>query len=282
MRKLLTFLALGLCLLAPRVVFAQGAASSFDPCQVFPKTTAAINISTATTTQLVAPSTTGAPVYVCGMLLNQVNGTGSLALEYGTGTTCGTGTTAMTGTIFASTTASGTTNTLINSSKDQPSLAVAPTNNAVCALTTGTIQQSGWITYVQQPNVSSANFFDPCQQYPSSVAPINFSAATEATVVTGVANTTMYVCRIFYQDAGRASTANTGQFTYGTKVSTACDTGATNLGGPISGGLVPGANATTLNIAGGATNFTIPNGNSLCLTPTQTSTIEGWVTYVQR
>lgn len=281
MRKLLTFLALGLCLLAPRVVFAQGAASSFDPCQVFPKQTAAINISTATTTQLIAPLS-GAPVYVCGMVLNQVNGTGSLALEYGTGTTCGTGTTAMTGTIFAATTSSGTTNTTVNSSKDQPSMAVAPNSNAVCALSTGTIQQSGWITYVQQTNTQAANFFDPCQQYPSSVAPINFSAATEATVVTGVANTTMYVCRIFYQDAGRGTTANTGQFTYGTKVSTACDTGATNLGGPISGGLTAGANSTTLNIAGGSTNFTIPNGNSFCLTPTQSSTIEGWVTYVIR
>lgn len=281
MRKLLTLLAFSMLLVAPRA-FAQAQSSQFDPCAVFPKQMAAINIATATTTQLVALQATS-PIQVCGLVLNQVNGTGSLALEYGTGTTCGTGTTALTGTIFAATTASGTTNTVRVGVRDKGSMATVPMGNALCALTTGTIQQSGWVTYVQQPNVNAANFSDPCMgNYPQSVAPINFSAATEATLVTGVANTTMYVCEIYYQDAGRATTANTGQFTYGTKVSTACDTGATNLGGPISGGLVAGANATTLVIAGTATNFTVPSGNSLCLTPTQSSTLEGYVTYVQR
>lgn len=278
MRKLLTLVAFSMLLVAPRA-FAQGAASSFDPCAQFPKQTAAINIATATTTQLVALNANAA-IQVCSMVLNQVNGTGSLALEYGTGTACATGTTALTGTLFAATTASGTTNLVRVSGKEKGAMAVAPTGTALCALTTGTIQQSGWITYVQQPNTAAANFFDPCSQYPVSVAPINFSAATEAALVTGVANTTMYVCEIYYQDAGRATTANTGQFTYGT--GTTCGTGATNLGGPISGGLVAGANATTLAISGVATNFTVPNGNSLCLTPTQSSTIEGWLTYVLR
>jgi len=279
--RLLAALAVGLCLLTPRVVFAQGAASSFDPCAQLPKTTGSINISTATTTQLVA-AVSGSPIYVCSGVINQVNGTGSIQFEYGTGTTCGTGTTALTGTVFASTVASGTTNTIVNSNKSHGSWLVVPPGDALCAVSTGTIQQSGWFDYIQQPNVNAASFFDPCGQYPLSVAPINFSAATEATVVTGVANTTLYVCGMYYQDAGRATTANTGQFTYGTKVSTACDTGATNLGGAISGGLTAGANATTLNIPSDSTQFVVPNGNSLCLTPTQSSTIEGWVTFVQR
>lgn len=281
MRKLLTLLAFSMLLVAPRA-FAQAQSSQFDPCAVFPKTTAAINIATATDTQLVALNATS-PIYVCGMVLNQVNGTGSLGLEYGTGSSCGTGKTALTGTLFAATTASGTTNVIRATTKEKGSMATVPVGNALCAISTGTIQQSGWITYVQQPNVNAANFTDPCQgNYQQNVAAINFSAATEATLVTGVANTNIYVCEIYYQDAGRASTANTGQFTYGTKVSTACDTGATNLGGPISGGLTAGANSTTLNIPGSSTNFTVPSGNSLCLTPTQTSTIEGYVTYVQR
>lgn len=280
MRKSLTLLALTILLIAPRA-FAQGtgAASSFDPCSQFPKQYVGINISSATTTQLVALQATS-PVYVCGLVLNQVNGTGSLALEYGTGTTCGTGTTALTGTLFAATTANGTTNIVRNATKEKGAMAVAPTGTALCALSTGTIQQSGWLTYVQQPNVNAANFFDPCTQFPTSVAAINFSAATEAQLVAGVANTNIYVCELYYQDAGRATTANTGQFTYGT--GTTCLTGATNIGGVISGGLVAGANATTLVVAGTATNFTVPQGNSLCLTPTQTSTIEGWLTYVQR
>lgn len=278
MRKLLTLLAFSMLLVAPRA-FAQTVANSFDPCATFPKTTVAINIATATDTQLVA-AVTGSPVYVCGMVLNQVNGTGSFGLEYGTGASCATGKTALTGTLFAATTASGTTNVVRNATKEKGSMAVAPMSNALCAISTGTIQQSGWLTYVQRPDVTAASSFDPCTQYPTSAAAINSSAASAAQIIAGVANTNTYICEMYYQDAGRASTANTAQFSYGT--GTTCGTGNVVLGGALSGGLTAGANSTTINVAGTSTQFTLPQGTSFCITPTQTSTIEGYVTYVQR
>jgi len=278
MRKLLTLLAFSALLVAPRA-FAQSQANPFDPCAQFPKQYVGINISSATTTRLVALNA-NAPIYVCGGVLNQVNGTGSLKLEYGTGATCGTGTTALTGPLYASTVASGTTNVVLTASKTTGTYAVAPTGTSLCAVSTGTIQQSGWLSYVQSPNVTAASFFDPCSQYPMSVAPINFSAATGAQLIAGVSSANIYVCGMYYQDAGRATTANTGQFSYGT--GSVCATGTTNIGGVITGGLTAGANATTIDVPPASTMFTVPMGDALCLTPTQTSTITGYVDYVQR
>lgn len=277
MRKLLAILAFSTLLFAPRA-FAQGtgAASSFDPCSQFPKQTANINIASATTTQLVALQA-NSPVYVCGMVLNQVNGTGSVQLEYGTGTTCGTGTTTMTGIMYASTVANGITNQVITSAKDHGSMVVAPAGNAVCALSTGSIQQSGWITYVQSPNLNAANFFDPCGQYPLQSAPIAFTVAATKQLVTGVANYQMYVCGIVVQDAGVATTANTEGFEYGT--GTTCGTGTTALGGVLTGALTAGAQ-TTLNVGAAGTNFTVPQGQNLCMVTTATGTVSGWVNYV--
>ena len=54
-----------------------------------------INISTATTTQLVAAAT-GKAIYVTAWDVIAA-GTGNITLEYGTGSNCGTGTTALTG-----------------------------------------------------------------------------------------------------------------------------------------------------------------------------------------
>src|SRR6266851_71458 len=54
-----------------------------------------INISTATTTELVA-AVTSQSIFVTTWDV-MAGGTGNLTLEYGTGTTCGTGTTTLTG-----------------------------------------------------------------------------------------------------------------------------------------------------------------------------------------
>lgn len=59
----------------------------------------AINITSATTTQVVAPIV-GKQVFVCGYVLN-VNGSAAaqqiLTFQFGTGVTCGTGTTSISG-----------------------------------------------------------------------------------------------------------------------------------------------------------------------------------------
>lgn len=63
----------------------------------FTKSSVVINITSATTTSLVAPLTapTNASIYSCGFNVTTVGGT--FQLEYGTGATCGTGTTVLTG-----------------------------------------------------------------------------------------------------------------------------------------------------------------------------------------
>lgn len=284
MRKLLTFLALGLCLLAPRVVFAQAVANSFDPCSAFPKQYVPINISSATTTALVTPQA-GSGVYVCGFLLNQAPGAGSMTFEYGTGTACATGATATTGPITSNTTAGTTTTTTVQTNFERGTTFQAPPGNGVCALTTGTVQQSGWLDYVQQPNINAWNFFDPCVQYPKTSAPFSFTAATTKQIIPVNANAETYVCSIYLQDVGVASTANTTQFEYGT--GTACATVGATIGGPLQGGTTVGGNQLTISDSSSGTSFSIAPGNELCAVTTAASagsitTVAGYVTYVQR
>src|SRR5215472_5073978 len=222
MKRIAAILSLLAVLGGAQYAHAQAVANQFDMCTQFPKQSAAINISTATDTQLVA-SQANNNIFLCGFFLNQVNGSGSLKFEYGTGTNCATGKTALTGAIFASTVASKVTNT-----NNTPNLAagtqlVVPAGNALCALSTGTIQQSGYISYVQAPQVQAASYFDPCNQYQKSSALINFSSATTSEIIApSAAGQQTYICNIFLEDAGRATTANTTTFEYGTKASTAC------------------------------------------------------------
>lgn len=278
MRKLLAILGLSLLLFAPHRAFAQAVANSFDPCAQFPKSYAPINISSATTTSLIAP-VANSPVYICGVALNQATSPGSLALEYGTGATCGTGTTVMMGPQFASTVATAATNFIVAPSKVRGTLLVAPSGSRVCALTTGSVQQSGWVTYVQTPSINAASFFDPCGQYPRSSVAINFSSATTTQLITSATNTQTYICGVYMQDAGRGTTANTIQIEYGT--GTTCGTGTTNVGGVISGGTTAGT-PTVFNDDSTATQFTVPATNNLCAVTTQSTTITGWVDYVQK
>jgi hypothetical protein len=128
---------------------AQVAASAFNatppnsvnPCGNNLPTSVAINIATATTTQLVAASGS-TRVYVCGYEM-VANGATNVTLEYGTGTTCGTGTTALTGAIpLAAQTGevAGFSGNIVT---------LTPGSQALCILTSAAVQLSGHLTYVQ-------------------------------------------------------------------------------------------------------------------------------------
>lgn len=104
-------------------------------------TSVAINISTATTTQLVALSA-GKKIYVTALDV-VAGGTGNITFEYGTGTACATGTTVLTG-AYNLTAQSG----LAKGGGLGPVL-VVPAGNALCALTSAAVQMSGSAAYTQ-------------------------------------------------------------------------------------------------------------------------------------
>jgi len=104
-------------------------------------TSAAINISTATTTQLVALSS-GKKIYVTAWDVI-AGGTGNITLEYGTGSTCGTGTTALTG-AYPLTAQAGLTK-----GNGLAPIFIVPASNALCALTSAAVQMSGSVSYTQ-------------------------------------------------------------------------------------------------------------------------------------
>jgi hypothetical protein len=280
MRKLITLLAFSMLLVAPRA-FAQSVANTYDPCNQFPKQSAAINVSSATDTKLIS-NLASDTTYICGGYVNQVNGTGTIGLEYGTGTNCGTGKTSLQGPIIASTVSSGITNTLFGTSVHGTQVA-APAGKDVCAISTGTIQQSGYVTYVQTNDISHVPTVDPCTTYPKLSVPID-TAASAATInlITGVANVPISVCGFVLSQQATASESL--QFEYGTKVSTACDTGATALTGAISPSEVS-SSATLFSTSSpsGSTILNVPAGKSLCaVTGASTGQQSGWVTYVQQ
>lgn len=100
-----------------------------------------INISSATTTQLVAAS---------GSLMIQVTswdvvagGNGTITLEYGTGSNCGTGTHALTGPY------SFIANSGIAKGNGLGPVLFVPAGNALCALTSASVQMSGSLSYSQ-------------------------------------------------------------------------------------------------------------------------------------
>ncbi len=96
-----------------------------------------INISTATTTQLVG-AIPGQAIYVAGWNV-VAGGPGIITLEYGTGTNCGTGTTAITGPYgWTAQTGIATTAPLF-----------VPPGNALCAVTSAAVQMSGYVSYSQ-------------------------------------------------------------------------------------------------------------------------------------
>ena len=127
-------------------ILVQSVTVGGDPCvnASVAKTSVAVNVSSATTTQLVA-LTSGKQVYVCGVVLSLAGTAPTTLFEYGTGASCGSGTTSLTGTIAAST---GTLETLGWGG----TMFTAPTGNALCIVTGGTGSPSfqGVLTYVQQ------------------------------------------------------------------------------------------------------------------------------------
>jgi hypothetical protein len=102
---------------------------------------APINVSTATTTQLVALSS-GKKIYVTSLDVIAA-GTGNITFEYGTGTNCGTGTNLLTG-AYNLTAQAG----LAKGNGLGPVL-VVPASNALCVLTSAAVQMSGSIAYTQ-------------------------------------------------------------------------------------------------------------------------------------
>jgi hypothetical protein len=125
-----------------------------DPCQIAsnPKTSVPINITTATTTQLVALSGT-TTIYACGVTMTIApSGTSAdtATFEYGTGASCGTGTTVLTGAFGAGdlTTATGVTPITF---ADPGTTFKTAAGNALCLLSAGTtVNIQGVLTYVQQ------------------------------------------------------------------------------------------------------------------------------------
>lgn len=102
---------------------------------------AAINVSTATTTQIVALSSTK-KIYVTSLDVI-AGGTGNITFVYGTGASCGTGTTSLTG-AYNLTAQSG----IAKGSGLGPVL-VIPASNALCVTTSAAVQMSGSVSYTQ-------------------------------------------------------------------------------------------------------------------------------------
>jgi len=101
----------------------------------------AINISSATTTQLVA-AVSGKAIYVTAWDVIAA-GAGSITLEYGSGSNCGTGTTPLTG-AYSLVAQSG-----IAKGNGLGPVLVTPAGSALCALTSAAVQMSGSLSYTQ-------------------------------------------------------------------------------------------------------------------------------------
>ena len=100
-----------------------------------------INISSATTTQLVAAAS-GKAIYVSTWDVIAA-GTGNITLEYGTASNCGAGTTALTGP-YPLAAQQG-----IAKGNGLGPVLIVPAGNALCALTSAAIQMSGSLAYTQ-------------------------------------------------------------------------------------------------------------------------------------
>ncbi len=104
-------------------------------------TSTPINVSTATTTQLVALSS-GRKIYVTSYDV-VAGGTGNITFEYGTGSNCATGTTALTGAYNLT-----AQNGIAKGNGEGPVL-VVPAGNALCVLTSAAVQMSGSVATAQ-------------------------------------------------------------------------------------------------------------------------------------
>lgn len=102
---------------------------------------AAINVSTATTTQIVALASSK-KIYVSSFDVI-AGGTGNITFVYGTGSNCGTGTTSLTGP-YNLTAQAG-----IAKGNGLGAVLVVPASNALCVTTSAAVQMSGSVSYTQ-------------------------------------------------------------------------------------------------------------------------------------
>ena len=100
-----------------------------------------INISTATTTQLVA-AVAGKAIYVTAWDVIAA-GTGNITLEYGTGSNCSAGATQLTG-AYGLAAQFG-----IAKGNGLGPVLVVPAGNALCAVTSAAVQMAGSVSYTQ-------------------------------------------------------------------------------------------------------------------------------------
>lgn len=129
-----------------------GGPAVVDPCSYATKSSVAINITSATTTQLVAISGSTS-IYVChfSFTASQVITTANtLQFEYGTSTTC-VGANKLTGLYGAGGVTAGDP-IVVSAGNGNGTLFTAPASNGLCALTAigASASFQGVLTYVQQ------------------------------------------------------------------------------------------------------------------------------------
>ena len=100
-----------------------------------------INVAAATTTQLIA-LVANKQIFVTSYDF-MANGTQSVTLKYGTGSSCGTGTTSLTGPYPVIAQAG------ISKGNGTGAVLFVPPGNALCITTSGSSQVSGSVSYVQ-------------------------------------------------------------------------------------------------------------------------------------
>lgn len=125
-------------------------------------------------------------------------------------------------------------------------------------------------TYAQQS--AQAETISRCRTaLPSSVA-IDTATSGNVELVALTAAQRVYVCGFAFESDTLTTTV---QFVYGT--GTACDTGETNLTGPMT--LLASNPLAVSN--GGATQFTTAAGNALCIELGAATQVNGHLTYVK-
>lgn len=127
--------------------------ASADPCSYNKKSSASINVASATTAAVVAISGS-TTVYVCGFdftIAGSATTATTAQLEYGTGTACVSTQTALTGTYGSGDAAVSTTPTYVSRGDGQATVLAGIASNGICIVTAGTtVKVAGSLTYVQQ------------------------------------------------------------------------------------------------------------------------------------
>lgn len=143
---------LGAALFFLGLVSQSFAASQSDPCNSLSfKQSAAISVSTATTTTVVT-GVANKPVFVCGFAIS-IAGSASTAstasFEYSPNSACSSSTTALTGTFGSNDAAASTTPTVVSYGDAGSTIMTAPAGDYVCIVTSGnSVAVNGTLSYV--------------------------------------------------------------------------------------------------------------------------------------